>query len=121
MQLDHFNITAPWSQLLQVRDFYTNVLGLIEGERPNLKSNGFWLYGNGKPIVHLMEGEVSEQQATKPYLDHMAFLTEDLQPIKQQLDSMGVASEQRDVPGRNLRQLVFFDPVGIKVEVNALV
>ncbi|GAB2900733.1 VOC family protein [Microbulbifer echini] len=121
MQLDHFNITAPRDQLLRVRDFYIQVLGLTEGERPNFKSNGFWLYGNGKPIVHLMEGEVSEKQPAKPYLDHVAFHTDDLQPIKERLDSMGIACRQMDVPGRNLRPLVFFDPVGIKVEVNALV
>jgi len=121
MQLDHFNITAPMDQLVRVREFYTEVLGLIEGDRPNFNRNGFWLYGNGKPILHLIEGEVSGEQPAKPYLDHVAFHTDDLQPIKVRLDSLGVSNKQMDVPGRDLRQLVFFDPVGIKVEINAKV
>lgn len=118
MQLDHFNITASMDQLICVRDFYTEALGLTEGDRPNFNRRGFWLYGNGKPILHLIEGEVSGEQPAKPYLDHVAFHTDDLQPIKTRLDFLGIASEQMDVPGNALKQLVFFDPVGIKVEVN---
>ncbi|WP_444931229.1 VOC family protein [Microbulbifer sp. SSSA002] len=121
MELDHVNITAPMETLKRVRDFYTQVLGLTEGERPNFKRDGFWLYGNGRAVLHLIDGEVSGEQVEKPYLDHIAFRTDALEPIKQRLDALGIASRQMDVPGRNLRQLVFFDPVGVKVEVNAQV
>ncbi|MCO1336480.1 VOC family protein [Microbulbifer sp. OS29] len=119
MELDHVNITAPMETLKQVRNFYTQILGLTEGERPNFKRAGFWLYGNGRAILHLIEGEVSGEQPDKPYLDHIAFRAEALEPIKQRLDRLGITSQQMDVPGRPLRQLVFFDPVGVKVEVNA--
>ncbi|WP_445359712.1 VOC family protein [Microbulbifer sp. EKSA005] len=121
MELDHVNITAPMETLKRVRDFYAQVLGLTEGERPNFRRNGFWLYGNGRAILHLIDGEVSGDQPEKPYLDHIAFRTDALEPVKQRLDALGVANHLMDVPGRNVRQLVFFDPVGNKVEVNAVV
>lgn len=41
--LNHFNITAPGELLEKVRDFYVEVLGLIVGERPGFRRNGFWL------------------------------------------------------------------------------
>ncbi|MFS1525416.1 VOC family protein [Microbulbifer sp. 2304DJ12-6] len=119
IQLDHFNITAPMEILIRVRDFYQTVLGLTEGNRPHFARRGFWLYGNGRPIVHLIEGDTGEQQPATTYLDHIAFHTDDLRPIKERLDSLGIACEQVLVPGGAIEQLIFYDPVGIKVEVNA--
>ncbi|MDP5208883.1 VOC family protein [Microbulbifer sp. 2205BS26-8] len=118
MQLDHFNIAAPMEILIRVRDFYKAVLGLAEGNRPHFARRGFWLYGNGRPIVHLIEGDTKEQPVA-PYLDHIAFHTDDLQPIKERLGSLGIDCEQMLVPGGRIEQLIFYDPVGIKVEVNA--
>jgi hypothetical protein len=40
----HINLFAPRALLLQLRDFYRDAIGLVEGERPPLRSSGFWLY-----------------------------------------------------------------------------
>ena len=73
MRIDHINIAAPMTLLDQVRDFYCAALQLEDGPRPDFGIPGYWLYGDGKPIVHLIERN-NHYRAEKPqYLDHIAF------------------------------------------------
>jgi hypothetical protein len=55
MRIDQFNISAPMSLLDSVRGFYCFALQLEDGARPDFERPGYWLYGDGKPIVHLIE------------------------------------------------------------------
>ena len=52
---NHFNIRAPASLLTTVRDFYVDVIGLVEGPRPDAPVAGYWLYLGDVPVLHLME------------------------------------------------------------------
>ena len=51
--LDHFNIRAR--DLTGMRDFFVDVIGLREGDRPSFRFAGHWLYaGDAGAVVHLV-------------------------------------------------------------------
>jgi 4-hydroxyphenylpyruvate dioxygenase-like putative hemolysin len=53
-RLDHVQICNPFSQEKVARNFYTNVLGLQEIEKPDsLKSNGGIWYQAGDIELHI--------------------------------------------------------------------
>jgi DNA-binding Lrp family transcriptional regulator len=79
--LQHYTIEP--SDLERTKDFYCDVLGLENGDRPPLDFPGYWLYSGGTATVHLMgtrkprEGIVV-RGTEKKYddtgrLDHIAF------------------------------------------------
>ena len=43
MKLHHVNIKAPKELLEREKDFFCEVLGLQEGNRPDFSSSGYWL------------------------------------------------------------------------------
>ena len=50
--LQHYTIEP--SDLERTKDFYCDVLGLENGDRPPLDFPGYWLYSGGAATVHLM-------------------------------------------------------------------
>src|SRR3954468_16755456 len=50
--LQHYTIEP--SDLEATKDFYCDVLGLENGDRPPLNFPGYWLYSGGVAIVHLI-------------------------------------------------------------------
>jgi len=83
--LQHFTIEPQ--DLERTREFYCDVLGLENGDRPPLDFPGYWLYSGGVATVHLMgtrkprEGIVV-RGTEKKYedtgrLDHIAFAATD--------------------------------------------
>ena len=79
--LQHYTIEP--SDLERTKNFYCDVLGLENGDRPPLDFPGYWLYSGGTATVHLMgtrkarEGVVV-RGTEKKYedtgrLDHIAF------------------------------------------------
>lgn len=118
MRIDHINIAAPMPLLEQVREFYCQALLLEEGPRPDFGIPGYWLYGDGKPILHLIESE-NHYPAEKPhYLDHVAFQIEDLNAYTQRLDNLGVKYSVNHIADFNISQVFCRDPCGNGVEVN---
>lgn len=116
MQLDHFNITGPMELLEAVKSFYTDVLGLRVGPRPDVPVRGYWLYAGDQAIVHLAEGE-----AVVPgdgYLDHIAFASDDLAGVQDRLARYGVQHSVHCYDAVNFTQIFLRDPAGIGVELN---
>ncbi len=120
MRLDHINISAPMDLLLEVRDFYCSVLGLVEGYRPAFSRRGFWLYAEDRPLVHLVECKVHFEGEAPGYLDHVAFQTADLDAVIGGLEARGVSYTKTHVPATNMAQLFFRDPAGTGIEVNSI-
>jgi catechol 2,3-dioxygenase-like lactoylglutathione lyase family enzyme len=120
---NHFNIRAPGSLMAMTRQFYTEILGLEEGFRPDFPFKGHWLYIGDLPVIHLMEwqdGPDANMDQTH-YLDHVAFTCEELDGFIARLERLAVAFTRRDVeiPDRGgFTQLNLTDPTGTGVELN---
>ena len=118
MHIDHINISAPAELLLKVRDFYCDVLGLTEGFRPEFPRNGFWLYSEGKPIIHLVESLEHHRNERQGFFDHFALQATGLAKVLEQLNATGIEYKLSYLPEINLSQIFFKDPSGTGVEVN---
>jgi catechol 2,3-dioxygenase-like lactoylglutathione lyase family enzyme len=112
------------------RDFYRDVLGLREGERPPLEFPGFWLYLGDEPCVHVAERaayaahastlglEVTATASGDGAIDHVAFAADDYEEIQARLRRAGIEAVENAVPAAGLRQLFVEDPDGVRVEIN---
>lgn len=119
--LNHVNIRAPADLLKQVRDFYVDVLGLHEGDRPGIAQGGYWLYAGDKPIVHLADGEFMGDTAVYQNtgnLDHVAFTCIDIDAMQERFERSGRKFLRRDFPEYGFAQLVLTDPIGLDIELN---
>jgi catechol 2,3-dioxygenase-like lactoylglutathione lyase family enzyme len=124
--LQHFTIEP--SDLEKTKDFYCDVLGLENGDRPPLDFPGYWLYSGGTATVHLMgtrkprEGIVVRGTEKKfedtGRLDHIAFAATDVEGVRQRLQSRGVKFRESIVPRSGDTQFFLHDPDGVGVELN---
>ena len=79
--MNHFTVIAADPQ--RTMDFYTGVIGLREGHRPDLGFPGAWLYAEGVPqaVLHVyFDRPVPASPAG--VIDHMAFTARDLKAVK---------------------------------------
>lgn len=125
--LEH--VTIRCAQLKRTRDFYVELMGLQEGQRPAFPFRGHWLYLCGTPVIHLVEASDSAgawgrdivipkaEEGTGSF-DHVAFRGDDFQEMRQRLQKAGVVFKERVVPGGQLAQLFVPDPEGVLVEIN---
>ena len=118
MNIDHFTIAAPMSLLDDVKAFYCQGLGLEDGPRPDFGIRGYWLYGDGKPIVHLLESDNHFRPERQQYFDHVAFAMQDLPGYTERLDQLGVEYSVNHIPDYNMSQVFCHDPCGNGVEAN---
>jgi catechol 2,3-dioxygenase-like lactoylglutathione lyase family enzyme len=118
-EIAHVNVRVPLAQLAACRDFYCNILKLSEGPRPQFASTGFWLYANGAPVVHLVGEGSSERMPERghPALDHVSFRCTGFAATLATLDAHGIAYRISTVPGLDVRQVNFTDPVGVGIEL----
>jgi catechol 2,3-dioxygenase-like lactoylglutathione lyase family enzyme len=118
MRIDHINIAAPMALLEQLREFYCTALQLENGPRPDFGRAGYWLYGDGKPIIHLIESE-EHYPAERPYcLDHVAFEVQGIADYIARLEQLGVPHTVRHIPDFGIAQVFCKDPCGNGVEAN---
>ena len=119
LSINHIQLVAEKDLVIQLRDFYCNVVGLTEGFRPIFERFGFWLYVGDKDVLHLItpkEGDGRSPQ--KSSFDHIAFKTANYQDVLQKLKSLGIPFEERPIPGMTGHQIFLKDPVGNRVELN---
>ncbi|MBU6463146.1 MAG: VOC family protein [Bradyrhizobium sp.] len=116
--LDHFNIRTK--KLGETVRFYEEVLELKQGDRPNFRFPGAWMYSEGQPVVHLVDiSQTSEQQ--KPdsgVVHHIAFASRGFCGMKERLQSMSLPFDVREVPGVDVWQIFVTDPNGVVIELN---
>ncbi len=116
-RLDHFTVRCKPLDLDELRDFYVDVLGLVEGPRPDFSFPGHWLYSEGHPIVHLAGLLDSRPASGTGPVDHIAFSGRFLNEFRRLLKDKKVAFDERPVPGFPLHQVFVSDPQGIKIEL----
>lgn len=115
--IDHVNIATE--RLDETRDFFVDVLGLEEGPRPDFGVPGYWLYAEGRAIVHLQQAREPVGPSSKSALNHAAFEVADLKAVAERLEARGVAYKSFAPPGGQVRQLFLEDPNGVFVELNS--
>jgi catechol-2,3-dioxygenase len=117
--LHHFNIKAPAALLEPVRDFYMEVLGLVNGERPPFRFAGYWLYAGSHPVLHLMAAKEGQPVPSEVgSIDHVAFACNDYDATCLHLQQHKIDYRSSTVPGTEQRQIFFHDPLGNGIELN---
>ncbi len=135
LSLNHYSIRTL--DLPAVCDFYTQVLGLSAGPRPDFPFPGIWMYNGShdsvaNAVVHIIGIDKSDPEGLKKYLgdraesslqgtgavDHIAFFATGLAGMLQHLENIGVPCRQRTTPSIGLHQLFLDDPCGLVVELN---
>jgi catechol 2,3-dioxygenase-like lactoylglutathione lyase family enzyme len=114
--MNHFTVIAE--DPAKTMDFYTRLLGLQEGPRPDLGFPGAWLYAGGpQAVLHVyFDRPVPSQRAG--VIDHMAFTAQDLRAVKARFDAAGWKYDLRRQAGAGTWQMFCFDPNGARVELD---
>ena len=118
--LHHYTIRCTPDELPPLVDFYTRVMRLTVGDRPDIPAPGAWLYAQGQPIVHLYAHLAAPDQPVEPAtgaLDHISFRSRGLDEMRQHLGALGVCFTEAPIPGWPIHQLFLHDPRGLKIEM----
>lgn len=109
--------------------FYVDILGFEVIPRPPFDCEGYWLYGHGLNL-HLVATSVpSERKKVKvariqhfssalPRVDHIAFLTSDIDKVREVMDHHQVYYKYETPAGTGIRQIFLFDPDGNVIEIS---
>jgi catechol 2,3-dioxygenase-like lactoylglutathione lyase family enzyme len=113
--LDH--VTLRTHDLEGTRTFLETVLDLKLGYRPAFSFPGYWLYDDGKPIVHLIPGRSGPIDRTGETIDHVGFRLADHDGMRRKLDALGIAYSRMELPELGERRLFIRTPTGILLEL----
>jgi catechol 2,3-dioxygenase-like lactoylglutathione lyase family enzyme len=135
LSLNHFSIRSL--DLEKTVQFFSEVLDLKPGPRPNFPFPGAWLYNGdtsdySNSVVHIIAIDKNDPAGLKQYLgdrdasslqgsgavDHIAFFTTGLSKMIAHLKQLSVPYRERTVPSLNLHQVFVDDPNGIVIELN---
>ena len=115
------HVTVQTTDLEATRDFYTEILGLEVGFRPDLNFPGYWLYLGAVPVVHLVPkgnsigGGASTDTGS---FDHFAFLARDFAAVKARLEKKRVKYRENHIAKPPIDQLFFPDINNVMIELN---
>ena len=115
--------------LMHPRNFYGDVMGFKELERPNFGFGGSWmLFPGGQAggvgiMLHIVEaeGDLREPAGDTTAIRrsyHLCFKVTDLDRTKAALEALGVAYSLNSVPGTEMEQIFFYDPDGNGIELS---
>lgn len=128
--IEHFLVAAD--DIDATRDWYARVLGMRSGPHPDFGFPVHWMYIGEVDVVHIGPSAKSAGDIQKKYLgrtsqasgqgtgaiDHIAFRATGLRAMLEHLQREKVPFSQRRASGQALFQLFFYDPNGIKIELN---
>jgi catechol 2,3-dioxygenase-like lactoylglutathione lyase family enzyme len=128
--IEHLLVAAD--DIDATRDWYARVLGMTSGPHPDFGFPVHWMYLGERDVVHIGPSAKAAGDIQKQYLgrtsqgsaagtgaiDHIAFRATGLREMLLHLKKQGISFSQRRANGQALFQLFFYDPNGIKVELN---
>ena len=128
--LEHYAIRT--TKLEETKNFYVDLLGLIDGARPHFPFPGHWLYLGDHALVHLFAIDPKNPEGLNDYLgevdasnltgsgavDHLAFRAENPKELRNRIQKFGAKYRDRKVPDLDLYQVFLEDPNGITIELN---
>ncbi|MDH6590325.1 catechol 2,3-dioxygenase-like lactoylglutathione lyase family enzyme [Variovorax sp. TBS-050B] len=118
--LHHFTIRCTPDELPPLVDFYTRVMRLEPGARPEIPAPGAWLYAHGQPIVHLYAHLSEPDRPVQPvtgHVDHIAFRSQGLAEMRAHLRALDIPFDEAPIPGWAIHQLFLRDPRGLRIEM----
>jgi catechol 2,3-dioxygenase-like lactoylglutathione lyase family enzyme len=132
--IEHFLVAAD--DIDATRDWYSRVLGMRSGPHPDFGFPVHWMYLGEVDVVHIGPSAKNAGENQKKYLgrtsgksaqdagqgtgaiDHIAFRASGLSAMVEHLQREKIAFTRRRANGQALFQLFFYDPNGIKIELN---
>ena len=118
--IGHANLRAPAAMIERLRRFYTEVVGLAEGPRPQFRSGsqGHWLYAGDTDVLHLsIARDDTPISGCNGAFNHLAFACTGLRTVRARLDAARVPYEVDVVDQLGQVQLFLTDPAGMGVEL----
>ena len=121
------------TKLQETRDFFVDILGLEDGERPDFPFPGAWLYTDSTAVIHLIGVDPDDPSGLQRYVggeistealqgsgafDHMPFRANDPSVLTDRLKQTDYEYRERQGPNMNLFQIFVEDPNGITIELN---
>ncbi len=119
LSINHIQLVAEKDLVIQLRNFYCDVVGLTEGFRPTFERFGFWLYIGDKDVLHLITPKDGDSRSfQKSSFDHVAFKTDDYEGALKKLRALNIPFDEKPIPGMLAHQIFLRDPAGNRVELN---
>jgi len=117
-QLDHVNVRT--TQLDVMINWYTTVLGMRSGDRPDFPFPGAWMYAGDSPVVHLVgiDGEPAVGAEAQLKLEHFALSATGCVEFMASLDARGEKYRRGDLPDFNIIQINVWDPDGNHIHID---
>ncbi|AXI47983.1 glyoxalase [Sulfitobacter sp. SK012] len=117
-KLDHVNLRT--TQLDKMVTWYTDILGLRIGERPDFPFPGAWLFAGDQAVVHLMDVEEDAGTGSEVplKLEHFAFRAEGATGFEDRLNASGEKYRRSDQPKMKLVAFNVWDPDGNHIHVD---
>ena len=118
LELNHINIET--ADIDRSASFYTDVLGLVSGKRPEFDRPGHWMYMDNMPIVHIISPLPDNKLLTgskHAAISHFALRIKDFEAMREHLINLSIPYTEVGVPGSDRRQFFIDDPDGVVVEL----
>ena len=128
--IEHFLVASD--DIDATRDWYARVLGMKPGPHPEFGFPVHWMYLGEVDVVHIGPSAKKAGENQKRYLgrtsqdsgagtgalDHIAFRATGLRGMLEVLGREKIPFTKRRANGQALFQLFFYDPNGVKIELN---
>lgn len=116
-RLDHINLRT--GRLDEMVAWYSEVLGLSEGPRPDFGFPGAWLYAGDLALVHLVGVTPAPSDPGEDLkLEHGAFRATGLRAFLERLDARGEAYKFLRIEDFGILQVNVWDPDGNHLHVD---
>jgi len=119
-KIDHINIRTAKAE--ETRDFFVEIVGLRDGDRPPFSFGGYWLYAGDQAVVHIVDARdggahgISTGRAGAA-IDHVSFRMTGYAQLRETLSRRGMPCEMRVVPRNGDVQVFVEDPNGVALEL----
>jgi catechol 2,3-dioxygenase-like lactoylglutathione lyase family enzyme len=117
------HVAIKTNELDATRQFYCDVLGLIEVQRPNFGFPGAWIAtADGAALIHIYAGGPAlgpDRRAPSGTgaIDHVSLTATGFHDFIARFRSLGLDWREFKVPGTTLWQLFLYDPSGVQLEL----
>ena len=130
VKFDHIALKAKNPE--EMKDFLIKLLGFEVGFRPNFPFKGYWLYSNGKDVIHifneqatfykdkLKDEDIEIEPLGKNIVNHICFFSDDYEEMIQRIKNMNLKYDVANAPGLPIKQVFIKAPENLLIEIQAI-